>query len=142
MTQRQVEPEEELSLRARIGIQGEAAACKYLIDTGYRIVNQNWKCRVGELDIIALKNKCLTIIEVKTRKEGAYGDFSPFAAVNYTKEAKIKRLAEIYLEFNKFKLRGMRIKKVQFDIIGVYYKTEINGELTFSLEHMQDAFGY
>jgi putative endonuclease len=56
-----------VSLRAT-GDQGEAIACEYLETHGYVIVDRNWACRYGEIDIIARQGSCLVFIEVKTTR--------------------------------------------------------------------------
>lgn len=77
-----------------LGSWGEALAEKYLKKKGYIIVERNFRCRLGELDIIALDGTELVFIEVKTRKSQSYG--LPCEAVNSAKIRHLKRTAAYY----------------------------------------------
>lgn len=74
-----------------LGRRGEELAAAYLEAQGMRIVDRNWRCPEGEIDIIALDGGTLVIAEVKTRKSLAYGH--PFEAVGPKKLARLHRLA-------------------------------------------------
>lgn len=82
--------------RKALGSRGEDYACQYLLRQGYEIVYRNFRCRIGEIDIIASKNKILCFIEVKTRASTRYG--RPAEAVTKAKQQKIYRCAEYYLQ--------------------------------------------
>jgi putative endonuclease len=98
------------------GQRGEDIACKALKKTGYRILDKNFSCRHGELDIIAEDNDVLCFIEVKARSSEDYG--LPEEAVTHWKKRKLLNTAFIYIEKKKIKDRDMR-----FDIISVDLKT-------------------
>lgn len=81
-----------------LGSKGESYAEKLLIRNGYGIVDKNFRCKVGEIDIIAVQNGVLVFVEVKTRKSSKYG--LPEEAVTPRKIYKIKRTADWYLSQN------------------------------------------
>lgn len=82
--------------RINLGRSGEDAACQYLTKLGYQIVERNFRCRMGEIDIIARDDQTLVFVEVKTRASIACGQ--PFEAVHYFKQRKLIKLAEFYLK--------------------------------------------
>jgi len=74
---------------------GEAAAREYLIKQGFKVIEAGFRCRFGEIDLIAAKGTGLYFIEVKTRWGAEYG--SPFDAVDLRKQRQIIRVADLYL---------------------------------------------
>ncbi|WP_411721019.1 YraN family protein [Mycetocola sp.] len=74
-----------------LGRRGEDLAARFLEDAGYRVVERNWRCRQGEIDIIASKEDTLVFVEVKTRSGLAFGH--PFEAITATKLARLRVLA-------------------------------------------------
>jgi putative endonuclease len=80
------------------GILGEMAAAGYLKRTGYSILGKNYRCIFGEIDIIALKEKTIHFIEVKTRKSIEFGE--PSESIDFFKLEKIKKCAWHYLFSN------------------------------------------
>jgi putative endonuclease len=82
--------------RKRLGDAGERLAAGKLETLGYRLVEINWRCRYGELDIIAWHEKCLVFIEVRTRFGDAAG--SPEESITPRKLATLNRVAELYLQ--------------------------------------------
>ncbi len=113
-----------LTLKRLFGNKGEDAAAKHLIKNGYKILARNYSCTLGEVDIIASKNKNLFFIEVKTRSTDAFG--GGVAAVN---KAKQKRIAKAAISFIKTKKPAF--EAVIFDIIAI-----TAGEA----QHIQNAF--
>ena len=77
-----------MSDKDELGRRGEQAAAEYLERAGLRILDRNWRCETGELDIVALERRVLVVCEVKTRSGLRYG--SPLEAVSHRK----RRLAE------------------------------------------------
>ncbi|KUF06232.1 YraN family protein [Leucobacter sp. G161] len=73
-----------------LGARGELIAAQYLIDRGFRIVERNWRCRYGELDLIMRDGSTLVAIEVKTRSGTGFG--SPLEAITARKAARLRRL--------------------------------------------------
>lgn len=99
--------------RKALGSRGEDYAAKYLERQGYRIVQRNFRCRMGEIDIIASKNNILCFIEVKTRASMLYG--RPVEAVTKAKQQKIYRCAEYYLQAQKIS----QMPVLSFDVIEI-----------------------
>jgi putative endonuclease len=74
-----------------IGRTGEDAAAGWLVDHGLRIVERNWRCTDGEVDIVAADGRTAVFVEVKTRTSTRAGH--PFEAITHTKLARLRRLA-------------------------------------------------
>lgn len=105
--------------RNEIGKWGENLACKYLEENKYKIIERNFLCRQGEIDIIAkdIIKKELVFIEVKTRSNLKYGN--PIESVNTQKQKHIKRVAKYYIYKNHINRIAVRI-----DVIEVYIKKQ------------------
>lgn len=86
--------------KRKIGDEYEQMAVIYLRKHGYRIKERNFRCKFGEVDIIAEKGKYLVFIEVKFRSSNVYG--TPAEAVNYAKQRRISNVASFYLYKNKY----------------------------------------
>jgi putative endonuclease len=99
-------------MRIRTGKRGEELAAAYLTKAGYRIVERNYRCRFGEIDIVAEEGETLVFIEVKSRRSVAYGE--PQLAVSHQKQKKISRIAMHYLQERQFHHRFAR-----FDVVAV-----------------------
>ncbi len=90
-----------LNSRQNLGQSGEDTAAEFLSNNGYAILTRNYRCRYGEIDIIAQSRDVLVFIEVKTRTGDVYG--SPAAAVTLRKQRQISKTAQYYLaEHNLF----------------------------------------
>jgi putative endonuclease len=111
----------------KLGEKGEGLAVKFLKKKGYRIVEQNYKTNIGEIDIIALDGNVLVFIEVKTRESIGFG--LPFEAVNRRKRRKIVNVALSYLK------RFDDLPPCRFDVVSIYYE---NGRAECEL--IEDAF--
>lgn len=96
-----------------LGEYGERLACRYLEEHGYVVVERNWRCRLGEIDIVALERDELVVVEVKTRRGRGYGD--PLEAVVPRKVARLRRLTGAWVEAHP-EHRG---RSVRIDVIGV-----------------------
>ena len=77
-----------------LGDYGEQLAARYLTEHGLTVLQRNWRCARGELDIIAMDGDCLVVCEVKTRTSDAFG--APFEAVGRLKRARLYRLARMW----------------------------------------------
>ncbi len=95
------------------GEKGEGLAEKFLKKMGYKIIERNFRTRLGEIDIIADDGGTLVFIEVKSRESIAYG--RPFEAVDYFKKRKIVNAALLYLK----KLK--EIPPCRFDVVSIYF---------------------
>jgi len=84
--------------RADLGRIGEDAALARYLDLGYRLVARNWRCRLGELDLVVSnpERNLLVFCEVKCRRGRAYGE--PFEAVHHAKQRKLRDLAQAFLQ--------------------------------------------
>ena len=98
--------------RRELGKRGEDAAAQYIKKRGYRIVERNFSCKLGEMDIIALDGKTLCFIEVKTLSDNTYGP--PEIAVNAHKQHQLSKVALAYLNQNH-----LHDIEARFDVIGV-----------------------
>ena len=108
------------------GKNGENIAKNYLKKQGYRIIDTNYKTKIGEIDIVAMKDKVLSFIEVKSRYDNSYG--RPFEAVHTYKAKKIRDVASIFLMSTDVLYDG-----ISFDIIEVFLS---NGEIN----HIKSSF--
>ena len=97
-----------------LGELGEKLACGYLVDKGFNILGKNYRISFGEIDIIAKKDGILHFVEVKAIVENG-GAFFPEEHVNYPKQRKLRHMAQIWLEKNKYK-QGI---PYQIDVVGV-----------------------
>ncbi|AGK97433.1 YraN family protein [Clostridium pasteurianum] len=113
-----------------IGTYGEDVAAEYLKSINYRILKRNYRCKIGEIDIIAKHEKFLCFTEVKTRYETSYG--SPSEAVNKKKQFKIYRVAEFYIMKNSILNLNFR-----FDVVEVLLNRKDNN---FSVRLIENAF--
>ena len=93
-----------------LGQRGEELAAEYLEAEGMRIVDRNWRCPEGEIDIVALDGDALVIAEVKTRTSLAYGH--PFEAVGVEKLARLHRLASAWCRDHELRMPLRRIDVV------------------------------
>jgi putative endonuclease len=82
--------------RKELGQQGESLAASYLAEQGYEILERNWRCARGEIDIIAAKGEWLVFVEVRTRTGHAYGP--PEESITPAKQARLLELAQTYLQ--------------------------------------------
>ncbi|HEX4443248.1 MAG TPA: YraN family protein [Galbitalea sp.] len=74
-----------------LGRRGETLAAEHLVASGYRVLERNWRCSQGEIDIIAFKDGEVVFVEVKTRTSVAFGH--PLEAITVAKLARLRRLA-------------------------------------------------
>ncbi len=81
--------------RRTVGLIGENAASEFLENLGYCIVERNYRCSLGEIDIIARDGKYLVVVEVRTRTDTRFG--GPEESITAKKAWRLKRLAEQYL---------------------------------------------
>lgn len=107
------------------GLTGEVIASNYLKKRKYKILETNYKNRLGEIDIIALQKKTIVFVEVKSRSTLAFG--RPSEAVDARKQNKIRGVASLYLLQNK-----LTDSQVRFDVIEIIDNTIIN--------HIENAF--
>jgi putative endonuclease len=114
--------------RTALGEGGENAAAKYLRGLGYRILERNFRCEVGEVDIIARDGRTLVFVEVKTREED---DPQPEDQVNLEKQHQLTKAARAYLS-----RYGTPQPPARFDVVGIIWPV---GQ-TPQIRHTIDAF--
>ena len=102
-----------MDAKQELGKIGEEYATQYLIEKGYQIIQRNFQCRQGEIDIIAKEGKEYVFIEVKTRQNLHYG--MPAEAVTPVKEKHIWNASKYYIYSHK-----LENKFIRFDVIEVY----------------------
>jgi putative endonuclease len=81
--------------KSAIGAYGERVAVEHLQDAGYEIVDRNWRCDIGEIDVVAFDGATVVVCEVKTRSGLGYG--SGLEAVTGEKAARLRRLGRRWL---------------------------------------------
>ncbi len=114
-------------VRAGTGEQGEALAARHLIRNGYRIIERNWRCSFGEVDIIAVHKDVCVFVEVKS--SGKLHWIRPEDRVRSRKQAKLRKLAHYYVKRQRIE------SPCRFDVIAVWWE---NGEP--QLKHLENAF--
>ncbi len=115
--------------RKKLGDRGEDAATAYLERVGMTIIERNWRCASGEVDIIALDGDELVLCEVKTRRTSSKG--SPDEAVTPAKQRRYSRLAAAYIQ-----RAGLVDPAVRFDVISILVIAEDRA----LLRHHRGAF--
>jgi putative endonuclease len=98
--------------RPALGAQGELAALAQYRRAGYRLVARNWRCPLGELDLVLSRGRTVVFCEVKTRRGAGLG--GPFEAVTWRKQGKLRALAEAFLAASP-----NRWEDVRFDVASV-----------------------
>ncbi|MDV2475885.1 YraN family protein [Rhodococcus zopfii] len=94
----------------QLGALGEDLAAEFLESIGMTVLERNWRCRYGELDLIARDGAVLVFVEVKTRTGLGYG--SPAEAVTQAKADRIRRLAGLWLAGQETRWRRIRVDVV------------------------------
>ena len=113
-----------------LGEIGERKAAEYLRRHGYVIKEKNYRCRAGEIDIIAQKAEFIVFVEVKSRKNASFAEAREF--VNYSKQQKIIKTAMLWLGVHYCDLQP------RFDVIEVYPSGKL---LTpYIINHVENAF--
>jgi putative endonuclease len=119
--------------RKETGRIGEAAAVQFLAQQGYHILQQNWRCRSGEIDIVAEQEGILVFIEVRTRTHSLSSRFgSAKESIDYRKQNQVRETAQFYLYQHKLHNNSLR-----FDVVCIVLNTEHE---VMELEHLQAAF--
>lgn len=98
--------------RQQLGAYGEAIAAQHLVNAGMVLLDRNWRCPAGEIDLVLRDGRTLVFCEVKTRSSAAYG--SPLEGVTPAKAARLRRLAAQWLD-----VHGLRVRDVRIDLVGV-----------------------
>lgn len=118
------------NLNRNIGTLGETIAEKFLLKQGYKILERNYYCKLGEIDIIAKDKDYIVFIEVKTRYDNYYG--SPAESVTAYKQYRIHKTAQVYIMFKKLDSFNFR-----FDVIEIKLDKYNNN---YTLRLIKNAF--
>jgi putative endonuclease len=98
--------------RQALGARGERLAARWYVEHGYEILDRNWRCSQGELDLVLARDRQVVFCEVKTRTSDAFG--SPAEAVTPAKQHRLRRLAAAWIEAT-----SERPVRVRFDVAAV-----------------------
>jgi putative endonuclease len=122
-----------MRVKDAVGRHGEQLAARHLEAAGLQILARNWRCRDGELDIVARDGSVLVFAEVKTRSSLAFG--APAEAVDRAKSARIRHLALRWIMAQRDQPGGQFWSEVRFDVLGV-----VRGRAGFEVTHLIGAF--
>jgi putative endonuclease len=111
-----------------LGKEGERIAEQYLKRKGYKLVERNYRCAAGEVDLIVLDRRVIVFVEVKTRTGHGFG--TPLEAVQPRKQRKMMRAAQFFLSQKKLHQRDAR-----FDVVGISWPGQEP-----MVEHIENAF--
>lgn len=114
-----------------VGAWGEELAADFLKKKRYKVIGTNFRCRYGEIDIIAQNRKFLVFAEVKVRKSSKFAQACEFVDIH--KQNRLRTTAEFYLSANPTTLQP------RFDVIEIYAADGIE-TVNPSIQHMEDAF--
>lgn len=117
--------------RLKFGREGEEAAVAFLKKKGYRILEKNFRAKVGEIDVIAEQDATVVFVEVKARANHQYGH--PFNAVTPVKQRKIIQVAQSYLAKHRLMENSAR-----FDVVGL--TVDADNANSFQIELLENAF--
>lgn len=112
-----------------LGRAGEQRAAAHLSSLGYTILDRNWRCAQGEIDIVASRAGSLSIVEVKTRRSEAFGH--PFEAIDERKRRRLWRLAFAWAQAHPDVARRREVRLEAIGVIGPDARTA-------RLEHIED----
>jgi putative endonuclease len=119
-----------MRVKDAVGRFGEQVAAERLEADGFEIIERNWRCPAGELDLIAVDGRTLVFVEVKTRSSVAFGD--PAEAVSPAKAARLRRLALHWLAAH----RDRYWPDIRFDVVSVLR----SGPDGVTVRHLRSAF--
>ncbi|WOQ70554.1 YraN family protein [Microbacterium limosum] len=119
-----------MAAKDEFGRAGEERAARYLADAGWLILARNWRCREGELDLVAQRDGVLAAVEVKSRRGIGYGH--PFEAITPRKLDRLRRLAVAWAIAHPDEARGRRVRIDAIAITG-------DDAATAPLEHLEDV---
>ena len=114
-----------------LGAFGEAAAAEYLRKHGFRILGMNYRCRGGELDVIAQEGKTVVFVEVKLRQEGGYAPAAEY--VTPVKQRRLRLAAAAWLAD-----ADREDSDCRFDVMEIYLAP--GATKIWRIEHLRDAF--
>lgn len=99
-----------MKTKDELGKRGEDLAARYLEDGGLRIIDRNWRCSIGEIDLVAVDGATLVVVEVKTRSSEAFGH--PLEAITPGKLERLYLLASRWARAHDLRFSGFRVDAV------------------------------
>jgi putative endonuclease len=96
--------------RKALGDFGERVACRHLVAHGLTVVDRNWRCSAGEIDIVALEGDVVVVCEVKTRSHTRFG--TPLEAITDAKANRLHRLGRLWLSEHSVRCSVLRVDVV------------------------------
>ncbi|MCZ6472282.1 MAG: YraN family protein [SAR324 cluster bacterium] len=117
-----------MNAQGKLGRQGERIAARFLEELGYQIRERNYRCALGEIDLIATSGEYLVFVEVKARTAGQ--NIHPSASVTPRKQAKVRQVGEHYRAHHP-----QYAQQPRFDVVSV----EVAGKEE-KVEHLVNAF--
>jgi putative endonuclease len=115
-----------MNAKDELGRLGEQLAAEFLEEAGVRVLDRNWRCAEGEIDIVATERRVLVICEVKTRSDTRYG--TPLEVISARKRTRLRKLAVRWVTAH-----GVFCDEIRIDVIGVLRA----GPGEFSIEHVR-----
>ena len=116
------------NVRGLLGQDGERVAEQFLKRKGYTLVERNYRCSAGEVDLIVLDRRVIVFVEVKTRSDHSFG--TPLEAVEIRKQHKMIRAAQYFLN-----QKGLHQREARFDVVGISWPGRVP-----IVEHIENAF--
>ncbi len=113
--------------RKRLGGWGEQKAKEYLLELGYQLISQNWRNRLGEIDLIMFDGIIVVFVEVRTKKSTQYG--LGFESVNMKKQQQLLKMANSFLQANKW-----WDVPIRFDVVSIDQHQD-----RYQLRHMKNV---
>ena len=117
--------------RSRFGVAGERAAARWYAGRGFTVVARNWRCAMGELDLVVRRGGTLVFVEVKTRTGTAFG--GPYEAVGWRKQRKLRALGEAFVTSHP---DAARASSFRFDVASIL----LDGQREPDVHVFEDAF--
>ncbi len=116
--------------RKELGVKGEKLAAKFLRRRGYKIIQRNYRCKLGEIDIIAERDGTIVFVEVRTRQTEEFGP--PQYSITAAKRNQISRVALCYI-----REKNLVGQSCRFDAIAITFSP---GSRRPEIEHIENAF--
>ena len=117
-----------MDVRRELGQRGEAVAEAFLRTHRFTIVARNYRCRLGEIDLVALDDGVIVFVEVRSRRGDRVG--TPLESVDGRKQARVARVAQHFCA-----ARGWTDRDARFDVIGIRFDADPP-----AVEHVRGAF--
>ncbi len=115
-----------MSDRQELGREGERTAAAYVTAGGMSVIARNWRCRHGEIDLVAREGSTVVFIEVKTRRGQQFG--GPLVAVTPQKVTRLRKLAAAWLQES-----GGHRGPIRIDVLGLHR----HADGSFGVEHVR-----